>query len=116
MAQAPARPDGANGRHEVIVLAEEIDVTNSPAACTELCDAIYAGAGVVIADMTATRYCDSSAMRALLVAHDQAAASNSQLRVVIPAETPMMRALALIGLDQVLSIYPSVQEALNAAQ
>jgi anti-sigma B factor antagonist len=112
--QAPARTEISEGRPEVITLAEEIDITNSSQACKQLCMAAEAGAAVVIADMTATRFCDSSAMRALLVAHDQAVACGSQLRVVLPPGTAMMRAFAMMGFEQVLRIYPSLPEASEA--
>jgi anti-anti-sigma regulatory factor len=50
---------------------------------------------VVIGDMTATAFCDSSGARALLIAQDTAARHQTELRLVVP------RAIVLRGLHVV---------------
>jgi hypothetical protein len=54
----------------------------------------------------------SSAMRALLEAHDTAIASRAELRLVIPPGT-VLRALQITGLDRQLRIYPGLDAALT---
>jgi anti-anti-sigma regulatory factor len=54
--------------------------------------------------MTATRFCDSIVFRMLLAVHDRLAAAGIQLTIVIPAGSPVLRALQLIGFDQILPI------------
>jgi anti-anti-sigma regulatory factor len=56
--------------------------------------------------MTATRFCDSAGFQMLLVVHDRMAAQAVQLKIVIPAGCPVMRAIRLIGFDQILTIVP----------
>jgi anti-sigma B factor antagonist len=63
--------------------------------------------------MTATRFCDSSGISLLVRAHQQAAASRTELRLVV-AYPAVLRALTLGGLDQLLPIYPSLSQALAA--
>jgi hypothetical protein len=46
-----------------------------------------------------------------VLAHRRAAASNAELRVVIPAAS-ILRVLALTKVDTVLRIYPSLEDAL----
>ena len=103
---APAEPF-------VLTLPREIDLTNADSVCAQLCDAIAAVGSVVIADLTSTRFCDSCGFRMLLVAHDRAVAEGRQLRIVVEPGAPVSRALALIGFDQVLRVYPSLAGALT---
>ena len=59
---------------------------------------------IAIADMTGTRFCDSTGLRALALAHKQAAAHHTELRLVItPAN--VLHVLAITELDTVLRIY-----------
>jgi anti-anti-sigma factor len=78
-------------------------------------DRLYAafasGAGVVIADFTATRFCDCSALRRLLTVQRRAVAQGGQLRLVIPSGSLVRRVAVLTGLDGQLHIYLSVREA-----
>jgi anti-sigma B factor antagonist len=100
------RDELAPGKTVSVLLPPEIDLTNAEQLCTELCAHAEAGTSVVIADMTATRFCDSAGFRMLLVASDCLAATATQLKVVIPADSPVMRALKLIGFDQTLNLSP----------
>ena len=108
--QPPAR---ARVRPTVVTLPEEIDVSNAELVGAELQAAFVPGVTVVIADMTATTSCDSLGIRALVRAHQRAAASGAKLRVVVPSAR-VLRLLAVLGLDGTLTIYPSLHEALAA--
>jgi anti-anti-sigma factor len=68
---------------------------------------------VIAADLTATEYCDSAGIHAVARAHEQAAASDIELRLVI-GPSPVARILQLTGLDQVVPVYRDVQQALAA--
>ena len=97
---------------EIVTLPAEIDITNADRVSQQLRTALAPGVSVLIADMSRTLYCDSSGIRHLLVAHDLAAASQVELRVAV--ESPaVLRVLQMTGVDQVLSIYPSLQAALG---
>ena len=72
--------------------------------------ALAPGVATVIADMTATRFCDTSGVRMLVLAHKGAAAQNAELRVVIPSAN-VLRVLAITKVDRALRIYPSLQDA-----
>jgi anti-sigma B factor antagonist len=100
---------------EIIALPAEIDVTNAGQVARELRAAFRPGVAVVIADMSATTFCDSSGMRSLLLARDTAITHHAELRLVIPT-ADVLRALSLLGFDQLLQIYPSLSLALTAAQ
>jgi anti-anti-sigma factor len=69
----------------VIRLPAEIDITNA-GRIGELLDlAIASGAATVVADMTATIFCDCSGARELALAHNKAAASGTELQIVMPS-------------------------------
>lgn len=105
-----ARP-GIRARRAVVTLPDEIDLTNADQAGRELDAALTPGVAAVVADMTATRFCDTSGVRMLVLAHRRAAASGVELRVVIPSAS-ILRVLAITKVDTVLRIHPSLEEAL----
>jgi anti-sigma B factor antagonist len=97
----------------VIALPAEIDMVNAGRVGGELGSALAPGVRTVIADLTATRFCDSSGISVLVRAHKQAAASRTELRLVVPSGA-VLRALTLVSMDDVLPIYPSLSQALAA--
>jgi anti-sigma B factor antagonist len=99
-------------RPVVVDLPAEIDISNAERVGEGLDAAFAAGARVVIADMTDTRFCDSSGISMLVVAHRKATASNAELRLVV-LSTTVLRALTLVRLDHLLPVYPSLAEALE---
>ncbi len=64
----------------------------------------------LIADMSTTMFCDCAGARAVYRAWERAAAAGGQLRVVI-TRAPVRRLFGLLGIDQVLGIYPSLDAA-----
>jgi len=99
----------------VIALPAEIDMANAGRVGVELGAAFAPGVRTVIADMTATRFCDSSGIGVLVRAHRQAAATSTELRLVVPSGA-VLRALTLVRMDDVLPIYPSLSQALAAGR
>jgi anti-anti-sigma factor len=95
----------------VVPLAAEIDLTNCEQAYRELDAASACAAAVVIADFTATRFCDCASLRHLLAVQRRAGAQGGQLRVVIPPGSLVRRVADLIGLAGQLAVYSSVSEA-----
>ena len=94
----------------VVTLPAEIDMTNSDRAGADLEAAVAPGVIIVVADMTATTFCDSRGIRALVLAHKHAAAGGAELRLVVPSAS-VVRVLTVLGLDHCLAIYPSLHEA-----
>jgi anti-sigma B factor antagonist len=96
----------------VVALPGEIDGRNSETICAQLCSAVDEAASIVVVDMTPTTLCDSAGFRMLLVVSDRATENGVQLRLAASAGGPVLGALALMGFDRVLRIYPSLHEAL----
>jgi anti-sigma B factor antagonist len=99
----------------VIALPEEIDVTNSPGLCEMLLKAISGHPAVLVADMTATTFCDSSGMGAIVAAYRQAAAAGADMRLAI-RHPAARRVFELNGIDTVISIYPDLPAALSGTE
>jgi anti-sigma B factor antagonist len=96
----------------IIKLPAEVDLVNAKEAGSLLTSAFTSG-GVVVADMTATTFCDSLGIKKLLAAHYQASDLGCQLRFALPGGQ-VLRVLNLLGADKVLAIYPTVAEAVSA--
>jgi anti-sigma B factor antagonist len=102
-----------HGMPAVVPLPAEIDITNAEEIVDQICAALEPGVTTVIADLTATIFCDSSGVRHLLLAHRRASASGIQLRFAVPAASPVRRILAFTGTDQVIAVYPTLDEAVS---
>lgn len=79
-----------------------------------MCEALRPGVTVLIADMSLTQFCDSSGIRSLVIAHDRAVRNDAEFRLVIPSAA-VLRVLSVLGLDELLQVYPSLGMALTSA-
>ena len=95
----------------VVTMPAEIDIANADRIGAELSAAIAGGAGIVVADMTVTTFCNSSGISMLVLAHRQAAANGAELRLAVPTPA-VLRALKLVRMDCLLPIHPSLDAAL----
>jgi anti-sigma B factor antagonist len=109
---SPASVTTTQAEPVVVMLPAEIDMSNADAVEAQLRAACAPGV-TVVADLSATTFCDSSGARALLTAHRQAAAGSARLRVAVPPGA-VRRTLALLAFDTILQVFPSVAEALAA--
>jgi anti-sigma B factor antagonist len=96
----------------VVGLPAEIDVTNCEQVYEELVAAFLPGVATVVADMTATVFCDSSGVHAIMHAYESSAARDIQLRLAVSPETSVHRVLQLIGVGRLLPVYANLEEAL----
>lgn len=106
----------ADGEPVIVALPAEVDVTNTERVYDQLYAALISGSPVIIADFTATAFCDSAGMHRLIMIQKRAAARNAQLRLVVPAGGAVRHVLELLGLDQRLPVYSTVAEAASPLQ
>jgi anti-sigma B factor antagonist len=99
----------------VVTLPAEIDLANAPAIAARLEAAVASGVRVIIADMTATIFCDSSGIRMLILASDHAAGNHAELRLLAPGNA-VLRLMAILGADKLVTICPGLEEALAPPQ
>jgi len=101
------------GRRAIVSFPEQVDISNVDQLRDRLLSVINRGATVLIADMTSTVSCDHAAVDAIARACQRAAASGTQLRLVVAAPL-VRRVLSIEGLDRLVSIYPLLDAALAA--
>lgn len=95
----------------VVSAAGEIDLTNAGFLRDALLSALNAGATGLVVDLTAATFLDSAGVTALVRASRRASASDAALRLAVTA-LPVLRVLDLVGLDQLVPVYPTVADAL----
>jgi anti-sigma B factor antagonist len=97
------------GQQAVVDMPAEIDVTNAEEVRQALLSAASHDAAVLVIDMSGTTFCDSAGVQAIVATRKQAATTGTQLRL---AATGVLRILTLVGIDQLIPIYPTLEEAL----
>jgi anti-anti-sigma factor len=102
-----------SGRHAVVTMPDEIDLTNSGDLNAQLAAVIAQSPQTLTVDLTATTFCDSAGIGVLARTHELAAASGGELRIAL-GHSPVARIIQLVGLDQIVPVYPDVQHSLDA--
>ena len=99
------------GEHGIVTVPAEVDITNSAEVRESLLAAASQGVPVLIIDMSGTTFCDSTGVQAIVAAYQQAAATGTGLRLVA---APVLHILTVVGVDQLIPIYPDLEAALAA--
>jgi len=99
-----------SGQIAVVMLPAEIDLTIADAVREALLSVLNAGALGLVVDMTATTFCDSAGITALVRAARRADANGATMRLAITA-LPVLRVFSLVGIDRLIDIYPSADAA-----
>jgi len=107
----PTTPVQAQAQPVLVTLPGEIDMANADSISEQLAAAFAPGVRVVIADMTATTFCDSAGIGMLLRACRRAAAVGTELRLLLPCPR-VLSVMKIMGVDAVLPIYLSLEGAL----
>lgn len=95
----------------MVALHGEIDLANADRVGAALNAAFGPAVGVVAADMSGIRFCDSSGIRELVLAHQLIRASNAVFQVPAgPGE--VRRVPRILGLDTVLDLHTWLDFAL----
>jgi len=96
----------------VVTAPEEIDITNAAGLQAALLEAAGPRRAMVVVDMSRTRFCDSAGLNALVTAGRRARADGGEVRLVVVGEA-VARVVALTGVDRVIPIYASLEDALT---
>ena len=99
------------GGMPIVAAPAEIDVASAGDLRDSLTEAARGDHPAVIADLSETVFCDSTALSVLVHAWQRAVAGGRELRLVIK-QAPLLRILAVTGMDQLLPIFASLPEAL----
>jgi anti-sigma B factor antagonist len=99
----------------VVRVAGEVDMSHEEELRAELRVAVEAEARGIVVDLTECEFIDSSAIRALLLSRQEKNSDRSSESLAVAASSDqILRILSVMGLDQVLPIEPTVDEAAAA--
>lgn len=99
----------------VVEVSGEVDLDTSPqlrAAIVHCVD--QAGNGSCVLDLTTVSFLDSAGLTALLHGSLRARERHGSLRIVVDSNSPVIRPIAVTGLDLQLALYHTVDEAKHA--
>lgn len=107
-------PEQWLGHQVVVTLPEQLDRSTADRVREQLLLVINRGAAVLIADLAATITCDYSGVDALVRAYQRAAASSTELKLVVVSDV-VRRVLSLSGIDRLAPVYPTREAAIAGA-
>jgi anti-sigma B factor antagonist len=100
------------GERAIVTFPAEVDANNAHIARNRLIAVIEQdGAKVVVADMMGTTFCDSAGVTALAAARRKAVSHGAAFSLAC-SSPQILRILELTGLDQMLPLFASVDEAI----
>ena len=99
----------------VVRVAGEVDMAHEEELRTELRAAVDAEGRGIVVDLTECEFIDSSAIRALLLSREENSPQDGGESLAVAASSnQILRILSVMGLDQVLPIEPTVEQAAAA--
>jgi anti-sigma B factor antagonist len=97
------------GEQVVVTMPTEIDAVNAEAVHRALLAEDSYDAAVLIIDMSRTTFCDSAGVQVIVDTYNRATAAHTSLRLVA---TAVSRILTLVGVDQLMPLYRTLDDAL----
>lgn len=98
---------------DVVKVAGEVDLATAPRLREALSGLIGEAGSRVVADLRRVSFIDSSGVETLLEAHKELGRAGGRLAVVCARGGPVAKVLGITGLDKVLSLHGSVEEAIG---
>lgn len=99
----------------VVRVTGEVDMSHEDELRDELRSAVQADAKGIVVDLTQCQFIDSSAIRALLLSREEKSpGQGSESLAVAASSDQILRILSVMGIDQVIPIQPTVEEAAAA--
>src|SRR5438105_3121554 len=98
------------GEHTVLTARGDLDVAAVPDFRASLLPLLETEAPSVVVDLTAVRFIDSAGLRVLVDGLTSARRRDGDLRVACP-HANLRRTFEITGLNRVIAVHPSVEEA-----
>ena len=98
------------GEHTVLTARGELDVASVPAFRELLLPLVQSATPSVVVDLSGVRFIDSAGLRVIVDGLTNARRRDGDLRLACP-HASLRRTFEITGLDQVLAIHASVEEA-----
>ncbi len=101
----------------VIAVTGEVDLETAPALHEAVTAGIDRTRGMpCVLDLTTVTFLGSAGLTALVDATGRAEARREPLRIVVDSNRPVIRPIQVTGLDDVLRLYHTVDEAVGAGR
>jgi anti-sigma B factor antagonist len=114
-AVVPALPTWRTSRYTVVELPEQIDTSNADGVREQLLALLNSGGEPIIADLTGTTFCDSSAVNALLRAYTRARATGRSLYAAVPPDGIVRKVFEITAVGRAIPTFDDVGSAVAAA-
>jgi anti-sigma B factor antagonist len=102
-----------NRNGDVLIRAVgELDMSSAPSLTAAAEDAIADGYRLLLLDLSGLSFLDSTGLSALLAIHRDAEARDSRAAIIAPSENAL-RVLEMLGVEQVLNIHDTVDDAVR---
>jgi anti-anti-sigma factor len=99
----------------VVRVAGEVDMSHEEELRSELRAAVEADTNGIVVDLTECEFIDSSAIRALLLSREEKNRNPGRESLAVAASSDqILRILEVMGLDKVLPVEPTVDQAAAA--
>jgi anti-sigma B factor antagonist len=96
----------------VVHVTGEVDMSHEEELRGELRTAVEADAKGIVVDLTECEFIDSSGVRALLLSREAQHADDGTERLAVAASSEqILRILSVMGIDRVIPIRPTVEDA-----
>jgi anti-sigma B factor antagonist len=96
----------------VLAVHGDVDLSTGPRLAAAVSAALgSAGGAPVVLDLTGLQFLSSSGLGQLVALDDEARRAGTPLRVVVDLDRPAARPITTMGLDEVLTLFGSVDEA-----
>jgi anti-sigma B factor antagonist len=103
------------GADTVIAVTGELDIYTAPALRDALLDVVAAERSEIVVDLLGVAFLDSSALGVLVGGYKRVSTMGGHLRVACPPG-PLTEIFRVTGLDRVLPLYTSVEDAVDDAR
>jgi anti-sigma B factor antagonist len=99
----------------VVRVTGEVDMSHEEELRGELRKAVAADARGIVVDLTECEFIDSSGIRALLLSREAQHPEDGAVRLAVAASSEqILRILSVMGIDRVIPIGPTAEEAASA--
>jgi anti-sigma B factor antagonist len=99
----------------VVRVIGEVDMSHEEELRGELRKAVAADARGIVVDLTECEFIDSSGIRALLLSREAQHPEDGAVRLAVAASSEqILRILSVMGIDRVIPIRPTAEEAASA--
>jgi anti-sigma B factor antagonist len=103
-----------HGETAVVAVGGEIDLSTAPAFEAAVATALKEGPSVLIIDLSEVTFMASVGLRILVATQEELRES---VQVAVVANNPATsRPIQMTGLDEIISLYPTLEDALTSVQ